>query len=92
MSAGRQRITGVRSVGVCRYAATRACKAAWRPKLLEDLHVGAQWWIGVAFMDAGLLGREGAGLQGCLGAGRCRDPGQRCRIAGVRGVRVESVR
>ena len=57
-----------------------------------DLHVGAQWWIGVAFTGAGLLERKGAGLQGYLGAGRCRDPGQRCRIAGVRGVRVESVR
>ena len=65
---------------MCRYAATRACKAAWRPKLLEDLHVGAQWWIGVAFMDAGLLGREGAGLQ--------VDAGIQGRGAGSQGSRV----
>ena len=58
---------------MCRYAATRACKAAWRPKLLEDVDVGAQWWIGVAFMDdlevSARLLRFKKPVQGQMGGG-----------------------
>ena len=68
VSAGIRRITGLRSAGVCWYSTSRACNAAWGPKLLEDFHVGGavlDWCCFHGCKFVGAQRRRVAGIPGC---------------------------
>ena len=70
-------------VQVCSNAGVQGCMAS-KAVVRSSCRGIVVDWCCVHGCRSGLLGRKGAGLQGYLGAGGCRDPRQRCRIAGSR--------